>query len=1381
VAFQEETMSIAIIFLSCNTERIEMVRILSSVSIPAQEDGVPALMVEGVSVFRDRFECEGLSALNGGVKMSSVAPDLRPALLTTPAAGEIRAGNPADDTGFLRFSAGGGADGTKQSWIDLSGASNLVDLDGVISLGTLGTERLRASGTGVSISGLLTAGNGTFSSSAVDANTLTIQNTSAAATSSSQLSFRSDNVAGGLDVWLNSTTRTADGPSNGATVRNDVGQLRLGVNYGGTSNYLTLSNAATTFDKAVTANAGVVSTSKTTGTVVIAGAGGLGVGGNVYAANMYIGVDPVATQAFVTGKGYITTTAANAAFDPLTTIGAGLTRTGGNVLSVNAAQPGVTSLGTLTGLSLSGPVSSTSTFAVNNATASTSTTTGAVVIAGTGGLGVGGNVYAANMYIGVDPVATQAFVTGRGYITTTAANAAFDPLTTIGAGLTRTGGNVLSVNAAQPGITSVGTLSGLSLSGPVSSTSTLAVNNATASTSTSTGAVVIAGTGGLGVGGNVYAANMYIGVDPVATQTFVTTQGYITTTAANAAFDPLTTIGAGLTRTGGVLSVNAAQSGVTSLGTLTGLTVSGTLSVGTDVNIGGTLVCNGTDGSTLWTFNTERPWLFMQRGTGSAANLTLKTTTAGKRFRIENSDNSTFVDFNMNAGSTGFTTTFNCGIIVTATTASSSVTTGAVQIAGGAGVQGTLYAGNMFIGPDAVATQAYVTGRGYITSSALTPYLTSTLAANTYQPTLSTSPGLKISANTLSIDAAQPGITSLGTLTGLTCSGNVTITNTTASTSTSTGALTIAGTGGLGVGGNVYAANMYIGVNPVATQAWVTQGFAPATGSSIYATQAALNSAAQTQITSVGTLTGLTVSGKLSVTNTTASTSTSTGALTIAGAGGLGVGGNVYAANMYIGVDAVATQTWVNTTKQNTISSGTPITMAALTATSGTFSGAIAVTNTTASTSTSTGALTIAGTGGLGVGGNVYAANMYIGVNPVATQTWVTQGFAPATGSPTYATQVALNSAAQTQITSVGTLTGLTVSGKLSVTNTTASTSTSTGALTIAGTGGLGVGGNVYAANMYIGVDAVATQTWVNTTKQSTISSGTPITMAALTATSGTFSGAIAVTNTTASTSTSTGALTIAGTGGLGVGGNVYATNMYIGSSVVATQAWVNTGLATKQNTINNTVDITMRALTATTGTFSGAITSAGEITAYSDARLKQNVRPITDATTLLRQLQGVRFEWKNGGKASVGLIAQEVQKVLPEIVRENEGVTGSAPGQPILSVAYGNLVALLIEALKVVLDRLDAAETRPTRDTTHRFSVTTTNRKALITLPEWFGQCNEDVQVFLNARDSFGRAYAKVSADRNVVEIFSDSDALFDVLVVGRTKSFGLENRWDE
>jgi hypothetical protein len=122
-------------------------------------------------------------------------------------------------------------------------------------------------------------------------------------------------------------------------------------------------------------------------------------------------------------------------------------------------------------------------------------------------------------------------------------------------------------------------------------------------------------------------------------------------------------------------------------------------------------------------------------------------------------------------------------------------------------------------------------------------------------------------------------------------------------------------------------------------------------------------------------------------------------------------------------------------------------------------------------------------------------------------------------------------------------------------------------------------------------------------------------------------------------------------------------------------------------------------ALSATTGTFSGsvtvtgAVTATGDITAFSDARMKQNVRPISDATALVRRLRGVRFDRKDDGKASLGLIAQDVQKVLPEVVRENGEMTGSTPEEPMLSLAYGNLVALLIEGLKAVLDRLDGLE----------------------------------------------------------------------------------------
>src|SRR6478609_7827457 len=270
---------------------------------------------------------------------------------------------------------------------------------------------------------------------------------------------------------------------------------------------------------------------------------------------------------------------------------------------------------------------------------------------------------------------------------------------------------------------------------------------------------------------------------------------------------------------------------------------------------------------------------------------------------------------------------------ITSSTNSTSTTSGALQVTGGVGVGGSLYAGNMFIGTNAVATQAYVTGFGYITSSALTPYLTSATAASTtyltsssaatYQPVITAGTGLTKSGNTLSVNAAQTQITSVGTLTGLTSSGTVSITSGTVSNSTISGALQV--TGGVGVGGSVYAGNMFIGTNAVATQAYVTglgyitsSALTPyltsATAASTYLTTSSAAStylttssasstyqpiitagtgltktgntlsvnAAQTQITSVGTLTGLTSSGTVSITSTTDSLSTASGALQVA-------------------------------------------------------------------------------------------------------------------------------------------------------------------------------------------------------------------------------------------------------------------------------------------------------------------------------------------------------------------------------------------------------------------------------------------------------------------------------------------------------------------
>lgn len=76
-----------------------------------------------------------------------------------------------------------------------------------------------------------------------------------------------------------------------------------------------------------------------------------------------------------------------------------------------------------------------------------------------------------------------------------------------------------------------------------------------------------------------------------------------------------------------------------------------------------------------------------------------------------------------------------------------------------------------------------------------------------------------------------------------------------------------------------------------------------------------------------------------------------------------------------------------------------------------------------------------------------------------------------------------------------------------------------------------------------------------------------------------------------------------------------------------------------------------------------------------SDERLKENVAPIDDASSLIEQLNGVRFDWKENGESSIGFIAQDLEKTLPELVAtDKEGYK---------SVAYGNITAVLVEALK--------------------------------------------------------------------------------------------------
>ena len=91
---------------------------------------------------------------------------------------------------------------------------------------------------------------------------------------------------------------------------------------------------------------------------------------------------------------------------------------------------------------------------------------------------------------------------------------------------------------------------------------------------------------------------------------------------------------------------------------------------------------------------------------------------------------------------------------------------------------------------------------------------------------------------------------------------------------------------------------------------------------------------------------------------------------------------------------------------------------------------------------------------------------------------------------------------------------------------------------------------------------------------------------------------------------------------------------------------------------------------------------NAANFNTTSDATLKTNVETLTGSLDAVKSLRGVSFDWLENGNSEVGFIAQEVEEVVPEVVSTND--------QGIKSVKYGNMVALLIEAMKEQQAQID-------------------------------------------------------------------------------------------
>jgi Chaperone of endosialidase len=86
-----------------------------------------------------------------------------------------------------------------------------------------------------------------------------------------------------------------------------------------------------------------------------------------------------------------------------------------------------------------------------------------------------------------------------------------------------------------------------------------------------------------------------------------------------------------------------------------------------------------------------------------------------------------------------------------------------------------------------------------------------------------------------------------------------------------------------------------------------------------------------------------------------------------------------------------------------------------------------------------------------------------------------------------------------------------------------------------------------------------------------------------------------------------------------------------------------------------------------------------GTVTANSDEKLKTNIKTIENALEKVLSLRGVEYDRIDINDHQIGVIAQEVEKIIPEVIYPKQ----SAPSYDTKSVAYANIIALLIEAIK--------------------------------------------------------------------------------------------------
>jgi len=107
--------------------------------------------------------------------------------------------------------------------------------------------------------------------------------------------------------------------------------------------------------------------------------------------------------------------------------------------------------------------------------------------------------------------------------------------------------------------------------------------------------------------------------------------------------------------------------------------------------------------------------------------------------------------------------------------------------------------------------------------------------------------------------------------------------------------------------------------------------------------------------------------------------------------------------------------------------------------------------------------------------------------------------------------------------------------------------------------------------------------------------------------------------------------------------------------------------------TIDTSVVVGSAVTLSSSGIQVTGIVTATDFNSTSDINLKENIHTVQNALDVVNNLRGVSFNWKESGRSSYGVIAQELQKVLPELVHGDNPKT----------VNYNGIIGVLIEAVK--------------------------------------------------------------------------------------------------